>query len=178
MAKARLILTLVCAARAFAQAPDAPETDKDSAAIIELGGAASRNLSEGWSFGPSLAIEFTPIEHWLEIEAGVTPLFRNHSTEWDVDLLFKKPWELSKKVEFMIGVGPQWGHTKVRGPLSNSPANSTLNAWSGEVVLDFMFWPSAKHKFGWYVEPSYEYSFARGHERSVGITGGLLIAIR
>jgi hypothetical protein len=74
----------------------------------------------------------------------------------------------------MIGVGPQWGHTRVRGPISNS----TSNAWSGEVVLDFMFWPSAKHKFGWYVEPSYEYSFARGHERSVGITGGLLIAIR
>ena len=168
-------MSLLCAANTFAQAPDPQEADKDPAAIVELGGATSRNLSEaGWSFGPSVAIEVTPIEHWLELEAGVTPLFRRHSTEWDVDLLFKKPWELSTKVEFMIGVGPQWGHTKVRGPISNS----TSNAWSGEVVLDFMFWRSAKHKFGWYLEPGYEYSFARGHERSFGFTGGLLIAIR
>jgi hypothetical protein len=174
-AKHVLFLALISAASALAQAPEPQDTDKDPAAIVELGGAMSRSLSEhAWSFGPDLAIEFTPVEHWLEIEAGVTPLFRRHSTEWDVDLLFKKPWELSKKVEFMIGVGPQWGHTKVRGPLSNSASN----AWSGEAVLDFMFWPSAKHKFGWYLEPSYDYSFARGHERSVGITGGLLIAIR
>jgi hypothetical protein len=44
-------------------------------------------------------------------------------------------------------------------------------------VLDFMFWPSAKHKFGWYLEPGFDYSLGRGHERSVGISGGLLIAI-
>ena len=40
-----------------------------------------------------------------------------------------------------------------------------------------MFWPSRKHRFGWYLEPTYEYNFARGHEQSVGITGGLLISI-
>jgi hypothetical protein len=168
-------VSLLCAANALAQAPDRaidpPEINKDPAAIVELGGAATRNLGEGgWSFGPSVAIEFTPIEHWLEIEAGVTPLLRSRSTEWDVDLLFKKPWEFSKKVEFMIGMGPQWGHTRNRGV--------TSNAWSGEAVLDFMFWPSAKHTLGWYIEPGCEYSFARGHERSLGITGGLLIAIR
>jgi hypothetical protein len=47
----------------------------------------------------------------------------------------------------------------------------------GEVVLDFMFWPSAKHKFGWYLEPGYDYNFGRGHEQSVGVSGGLLIAL-
>jgi hypothetical protein len=45
------------------------------------------------------------------------------------------------------------------------------------VVLDFMFWPSSKHRFGWFLEPGFDYSFARGHERSIGISGGLLIAI-
>jgi hypothetical protein len=44
-------------------------------------------------------------------------------------------------------------------------------------VLDFMFWPAKKHRFGWYLEPSYEYNFARGHEQGIGISGGLLIAI-
>lgn len=49
---------------------------------------------------------------------------------------------------------------------------------SGEAILDFMFWPSAKRRFGWYLEPSYEYNFGRGHEQSLGISGGLLIAVR
>jgi len=51
------------------------------------------------------------------------------------------------------------------------------NSVGGEVALDFMFWPSRKRRFGWYLEPSYDYDFGRGHEQSVGVTGGLLIAI-
>ena len=146
------------------------DKEPEPAAIVELGGAAARDLKgRGSSFGGDLAVEFTPIEKWLEIEAGTTPLFRRHSTEWDTDLLFKKPWTLSEKVEFMFGVGPEWIHTRAYGV--------TTNSLGGEVVLDFMFWPSSKHRFGWFLEPGYEYSFARGHERSIGISGGLLIAI-
>jgi len=156
----------LCSGRAFAQPQP---VDKDPAAIVELGGAASWNVKGGSSFGPTVAVEVTPIEKWLELEGGVTPLFTRHSTEWDTDLLFKKPWTLSKKVEFMIGVGPEWTHTRQSG--------ITTNALAGEAVLDFMFWPSAKHKFGWYLEPGYDYSFGRGHEKSLGISGGLLIAI-
>jgi len=53
----------------------------------------------------------------------------------------------------------------------------TRNPVGAEAVLDFMFWPSRKHGFGCYLEPGYEYNFGRGHEQSVGISGGLLIAI-
>jgi hypothetical protein len=142
----------------------------EPAAIVELGGAAGHDLNVGGSsFGGDIAVEFTPIEKWLEIEAGTTPLFRHRSTEWDTDLLFKKPWTLSEKVEFMFGVGPEWIHTRAY--------EVTTNALGGEVVLDFMFWPSSRHRFGWFFEPGYDYSFARGHERSIGISGGLLIAI-
>jgi hypothetical protein len=145
--------------------------EKDPAAVVELGGAFGWNVKDGGSsFGPSAAVEVTPIEHWLELEAGVTPLFARHSTEWNTDLLFKKPWTLSKKAEFMLGVGPEWVHSTKFG--------RTTNTISGEAVLDFMFWPSPKHRFGWYVEPGYDYSFGPGHEQSFGITGGLLIAIR
>ena len=166
---------LLCSGNAFAQSPhnesaDNEPPDKEPAAILELGGAAGLSLTDGTpSFGPNLAVEVTPIEHWLELEAGVTPLFGRHSTEWDTDLLFKKPWTLSRKVEFMAGVGPEWIHTSGYGTRTNS-----LGA---EAALDFMFWPSAKHKFGWYLEPAYDYSFGRGHEQSVGISAGLLIAI-
>jgi hypothetical protein len=41
-----------------------------------------------------------------------------------------------------------------------------------------MFWPTTERKYGWFVEPSYTYSFARGHDQSFGVSGGLLIPIR
>jgi hypothetical protein len=160
-----IAILFLCAGSAFAQS-----VDKEPAAVLELGGAADWNVKDGGSsFGPTVAVEVTPIENWLELEAGVTPLFTRHSTEWDIDLLFKKPWTLSKKAEFMLGAGPEWVHLKKYG--------ITTNSVSAEGVLDFMFWPSAKHRFGWYLEPGYEYNFGRGHEQSLGISGGLLIAI-
>jgi len=140
--------------------------------VIEIGAAPSWNLKDHTSsVGPTAAVEVTPIENWLELEAGVTPSFAHHATEWATDLLFKKPWSLSPTVEFMAGIGPEWIHTRAGGVTTNSVA--------GEAVLDFMFWPTRwKHKFGWYVEPGYEYDFGPGHERSIGVSAGLLIAIR
>ncbi len=144
--------------------------DKEPIAVVELGGAANGSITEGGSsFGPTAAVEVTPIENWLELELGITPLFTRHSTEWDADLLFKKPWTISKKVEFMVGAGPELVHVTKYG--------ATTNSVSGEAVLDFMFWPSRKHRFGWYLEPGYEYNFGSSHEQSLGISGGLLIAI-
>lgn len=146
------------------------EKSEKEVAVVEVGAAASQSLKgSGFSGGPTVAVEVTPIENRLELETGVTSLLTAHSTEWDVDFLFKKPWTLSRKVEFMVGVGPEWIHTNEN--------HISANAIGGEVIGDFMFWPSAKHKFGWYLEPGYDYSFRRGHEQSLGISGGLLIAI-
>jgi len=73
-----LVGLLLCCASAFAQSPD--NVPKE-VAVLELGGAAERSLTErNSSFGPTVAVEFTPIENWLELEAGVTRLFRRHST--------------------------------------------------------------------------------------------------
>jgi hypothetical protein len=155
-----------CPGNAFAQTAD---KDEKEVAVIELGAAASWNFKGGWGFGPTVAVEVTPIEKWLELEAGVTPLFSRRSTEWGTDLLFKKPWTLSRKVELMIGIGPEWVHT--------NEAGKTANSVSGEGVIDVMFWPSKKHRFGWYVEPGSERNFGRGHEQSLGVSGGLLISI-
>ena len=159
-----LIATLLfCSTLSFSQS-------EKEAAVFEIGPAASRSFTDSQSaFGPTVAVEVTPIENRLEIEVGVTPLFSRHSTEWSVDLLFKKPWTVSSKMEFMLGVGPEWIHTNARG--------IKMNSGGAEVAPDFMFWSATRHRIGWYLEPSYEYKFGPGHEHSLGIAGGLLIAI-
>jgi hypothetical protein len=165
-----VLLVLVCfgAGCGFAQVTD--KEDKDPLAIVELGAAMGWNVKGGAAgVGPNVAVEVTPIEHWLELEAGTSALFSSNSREWDTDLLFKKPWTLSKTAEFMFGIGPEWVHTREKGKTTNSVA--------GEAALDFMFWPARKHRFGWYLEPAYDYGFGRGHEQSIGISGGLLIGI-
>ena len=122
--------------------------EKEPIAVAEFGGAASWNPGNGkLSFGYSISAEVTPIENWLELELGVSPIYGAHSRELDVDLLFKKPWTFSSKVEFMFGVGVTRTHM--------SDYNMTTNSMGGEVALDFMFWPSLKHQFGWYLEPAY-----------------------
>jgi hypothetical protein len=143
---------------------------KEPIAVAEFGGAASRDLrGSGQSFGYSVAVEMTPIEDWLELELGISPTFGNHTRERDIDLLVKKPWTFSSKLEFMFGVGMAWTHASADGAVTNTA--------NGEVALDFMFWPSARHRFGWYLEPAYEYGFGQVHQQSVGMSAGLLIAI-
>lgn len=70
----------------------------------------------------------------------------------------------------MAGVGPQWAHLKQNGKASDT--------FSGELARDFMFWPTGRHHFGWYLEPAYNHSFAGGHQQSIGMSAGLLIGIR
>jgi len=155
--------------------PDSPGAlqppEKEAAGILELGAEPAHSLSRGgWTLSPTVAAEVTPIENWLELEFGVTPTFSHHSTEWDTDVLFKKPWTLSKKVEFMFGVGPEWIHIRENGITTNSVA--------GEIALDFMFWPSPTRRFGWYIEPAYDYTFGRSHHQAIGVSIGLLISVR
>lgn len=156
--------------------PQEPSThvqppDDDNKAILEFGAATSWTISGGAvTFAPNVAVEITPIEHWLELELGVSPFYMHGAKEWDTDLLFKKPWTLSRKAEFMLGVGPEWSHLRQSGRWGNTLA--------GEVAGDFMFWPNGKHRFGWYLEPAYDYSFAGGHQKSIGLSGGLLIGLR
>jgi hypothetical protein len=60
-----------------------------------LGASTSWNFNGGAAtFARNLAAEVTPIENWLELEAGVSPFYSHKSTERDTDLLFKKPWTI------------------------------------------------------------------------------------
>lgn len=158
------LAVLMFAGHAFSQ-----PKESEPSAIVEIGGAGGWGLKGGSAYGTNLSAETTPIPDVLELEFGVTTLFSHGQTEWDTDFLFKKPFTLSDTVEFMFGVGPEWEHTVTH--------DSTTDTVAAEVALDFMFWPWAERKFGLYLEPSYDYGFAHGHEQSAGISGGLLIPI-
>jgi hypothetical protein len=157
---------LLCAAPAQAQ-----DKDKEPSAELEIG-AAGEWASPGGvsSFGPSAAVEFAPIKDRLEIELGVSPMFSRGQTQYDTGLVFKTPLPLGlpENVEILFGGGPSWLHT-VGGEVTNS-----LGATA---QLDFEFWQLPERKIGWFVEPSYGYSFGREHEQSLGMTVGVLFAI-
>jgi hypothetical protein len=157
-------VTLLCATTVVAHAGE-PEPR----AIVELGAAGQLGIHGGSSYGPSLGVETTPIPDVLELEADVTPFFSSGQTEWDSDFLFKKPFDLSNSLEFMIGAGPEWAHT-----VSHGATSDTVGA---EAALDFMYWPMQDRKLGFFLEPAYGYSFGRGREQSISVSVGLLIPI-
>ncbi|MGA2816695.1 MAG: hypothetical protein ABSE67_10425 [Xanthobacteraceae bacterium] len=168
MIKQWAMMGLIAALLLFAGKAQAVE--KEPSAEIEIGAAGEWGLSSSlFSFGPSAAIEYTVVKDWLEIEAGLSPLFGKGQTEWGTELVFKKPFSLSDNVEVMFGVGPEWLHKTGSGEHTDTIG--------GVAVLDFQFWPLPDRKFGWFLEPSYGYDFDRGHEQSLGVTLGLLIPI-
>jgi hypothetical protein len=109
MFPARAVLFALSVLSLTAMQAGGAEKEKEPDAILEIGGSRDWSASGPFSFGPTAAIEFTPIENWLEIEVGTGPMLGKGISEWDTDILFKKPFTLSDKVEFMIGAGPQWG---------------------------------------------------------------------
>jgi len=142
----------------------AEEKEKEPLAVLALGAAGEWGFPGGkFSRGPSAAVEFSLIKDWVEVEIGGAKLFRRGTSEWEAEVVFRKPFTLSETTEFMIGLGPIWTWEKGE------------SAKLGTVFqADFMFWSSPEKKYGWFVEPSY--SVSRG-ERSLGVSVGLLIGI-
>jgi len=93
------IVAMATAAAAFV-APALAE-DKEPTAVVAIGGTGEWGLPGHTSFGPSVSVEFTPIKNWLEIEIGAASLFRRGATEFETDIIFKKPFTLSDTVELM-----------------------------------------------------------------------------
>ncbi len=138
--------------------------DRDHAVVVELGGAAEWPLrAERPNFGGTLAAEATPIERWLEVEAGVTVLGSNGQRETAADFILKKPFEFSRTVELMVGVGPELTWTRTRTVAT-------------ECALDLMVWPT--RNVGWYLEPTYDLTSLRStRNRSLALATGLIVGI-
>jgi hypothetical protein len=147
--------------RVMAQAVPA---DVDHALVFELGAESDLSTAEGLHTGGTFAIEVTPIENWLELEFGVSVIPHPGGVEIPVDVLFKKPWRISRTVEFMAGVGPELIYSTV--------AHTTY--WGLSVVGDLMVWPSKN--VGWYLEPGLERTFEPGkHQTGFAMAAGLIV---
>jgi hypothetical protein len=162
-----LLLVLMGATTARAQLGEsAPRADADHAIVFELGWSGDWSHDEGFHpKGATLAFEVTPIEHWLELEFGVAALHADGLTEIPIDVLFKKPWQVSRQFEFMVGIGPELIHATGPNPETYGGLTS---------VLDFMFWPTKS--VGWYLEPGYEVTFHDGTaHHGFAMAAGLIV---
>jgi len=161
-----VLLATTWASAAGAQSLAAAPEDRDHAVVLELGWAGDWSREEGLHpKGVTFAFEVTPIEHWLELEFGVSILRADSVTEFPIDVLFKKPWQISPQFEFMIGLGPELVHVTGTTPQTY---------WGLSSVLDFMFWP--RKNVGWYLEPGYEVTFHEGAaHHGLAMAAGILI---
>ncbi|HWW84761.1 MAG TPA: hypothetical protein VNZ26_14225 [Vicinamibacterales bacterium] len=167
-----VVLALVLVTPVVLYAQSGPESRKtaaeefeDHAVVFEIGAAGDWSRSEGFHPGGTFAFEVTPIENWLELEVGITAIRADTGTEMPFDVLFKKPWRLSREIELMVGAGPEVIH-------ATGADHATF--WGLESVIDVMFWP--KRNVGWYLEPGYELTFRDGtHHNGLGFSAGLLI---
>ena len=148
-------------------AGEAQAKEKEPSAIVEIGGSGDWGLKDGGpSFGPMVAVEFTPIEHWLEIEAGVSTLFGGGQTEWSTDFLFKKPFSLSNNIEFMTASDQNGPSRETGQKLPVRPRSTSCPGPSSGARVRLVS--------GTELQPLLS---ANGHEQSLGVSVGLLIAI-
>ncbi len=149
----------------FASNTQAEDNEPD--VTFEMGGSGAGPLRGGAaSYGPEVALEYTVIEHWLEIELGTSPQFSKGQAEVGTDFLHKKPFDLTRQLELLISAGPVWIH------------KSGADSVAAELTTEFVYaaWP--KEHVGIFFEPSYAYDFGKGHEQSFGFTTGLHIGIK
>ena len=162
------LLALALASSVHGTAASAKESTDDRQLILLVGPATEKSLVDGsTAYGTSLAVEFTAVEHQLEIEVGAQYLSTSNPKELGAQIIFKKPLELAQDVELGLGLGPAiWRKT-------SSPNNSLQLGVT--FVADFMFWTTKK--VGWYISPSYTYGIGGNAERTLGISAGLLFSM-
>jgi hypothetical protein len=162
--RTRAVAAGIFLALVLANAASAKDDVAEHKFILELGTAGEWPLTnETGNFGCTFAVEFEPIENWLELEFGITTLNTTGHSDLSGDLLFKKPFKITPSFEFMVGAGPSVSQTL------NGPDRGT--AVSAEFALDFMFWPSKD--VGWFFEPTYSINPRTG-QRSAAFSIGLL----
>jgi hypothetical protein len=165
---ARAVAAGIFLALALAGVAAAKDEDAEHKFVLELGTAGEWPLTnEPGNFGGTFAVEFEPIENWLELEFGITTLNTTGHSDLSGDLLFKKPFKITPSFEFMIGAGPSVSQTL------NGPDRGTKV--SAEFALDFMFWPTKD--VGWFFEPTYSINPRTG-ERSAAFSVGLLFGFQ
>ncbi len=167
---ATLVAALVC--RCTCALADDEEQRKDSGRYIEhaivvgAGGAAELELADGsLHAGANVMIEWDAIEDWLELEIEASILAADSGTETPIGLTLKKPFRIARGAEVMVGAGPEV--VSVHTPATKG------TFFGGQVVLDFMFWPT--RRLGLWIEPSCDLVARDRLSTAIGGTGGLLV---
>jgi hypothetical protein len=162
------LFALAFALSTHSSAVRSEESIDDHSLILLVGTAMEKNTVDGSkAYGTSLALEFTAIEHQLEIEIGGQYLSTSNPKELGGQIIFKKPFELASDIELGVGLGPAiWRKT-------SSPSSGLQSGVA--FVADFMFWTTKK--VGWYLSPSYTYGMSSGAERVIGLSVGLLFSM-
>jgi hypothetical protein len=157
---------LAFGAERTAHAEDKPEEVLDHKIIVGVGGASELELRErAFHAGGNVMVEWEAVESWLELELSASVLAADKGVEVPIDLIFKKPFRLSRHAEFMVGIGPELVHV--------STPTTKATYCGGQIALEFMYWPS--RRLGFWLEPSYDLILRDRATPSVGGTGGLLI---
>lgn len=165
---ALLLGVLIALSASMALAEKGREGDEeafDHTIIIGLGGAGELELPEGSAHaGGSLFVEWEAIDRWLELELGASVLAAEGGVEVPIDLLFKKPFRLSRSIEVMVGLGPEVVRV-------STPAKKTTLI-GVEFAVDFMLWPS--QHVGLWVEPTYGVVFNSAARSGLACTAGII----
>ena len=133
--------------------------------VVGIGGATELEPGGGSVRpGASVQVEWEAVEDWLELEVGASILTANGGVAVPVDLLVKKPFRLARRIELMIGLGPEV--VQVTG-------TNEATYFGGEVALDLMFWPWERH-VGLWIAPEYDLLLHDGASSGLGATGGVL----
>jgi hypothetical protein len=144
------------------------EAESEPAWVVFGGGVAERSIQDATNkTGPSLAVETGILDNELKLEWGLASFHPNAAREWKTNVTVKLPFEIAERQELAVGLGPTWTH-------SNDPAGPSA-AFGAEFVVEYLIWPT-RH-VGFYVAPSYGYSFDATHTRSAGVAAGLAFAI-
>jgi hypothetical protein len=159
-----LVSTILCTSL-LAQSQNQPGKKKESVLILETGVSSDWDFKSNYtSLSPTFGFEFRTLKEKLEVEVGATPYYSNSNYNWQLEMLIKKPYDISPQMEIMFGAGPKW------------TLSSEGNSASVDIVTDLMYWPFKK-RIGFYFEPGYDYGLKNQHEQSLGISTGLIVGL-
>jgi len=94
---------------AHAEMSGANAEDFDHRVVIGAGGAFEVEQPSGSVHGGgNIFIEREAVEGWLELELGISALAADGGVVVPIDLSFKKPFRLARRIEIMVGLGPEF----------------------------------------------------------------------
>lgn len=153
------------AAHASGAGQRSPPPQESYRFVLGAGAAAEIETPAAVHFGAAAFLELEAIDEWLELELGAQILATAPGREASLDLLLKKPFRVTPRLEVMTGLGPT--------VIQTSGAGETRTAWGIGAAVDFMYWPAGR--VGFWAEPAYEIVLSGGLAQALSCTAGPML---